>query len=232
MSIDKINKAIKEKDFSAFFTVIKPFSKDLSKFAKVKLKNAEHHHLLPKGFYNTEDILMEVYLEVFEELNDSISEKELKTLLFQKTIQKFNEILEKENRIRKRIPVDLIVKEELDLLKEDFTVDADGDLVLIEELPDISYHQKDFKPKHYIIDPDAEKEIVSSLELDDAILVDDERREKLANTYFLIPPTSKTIFELYVFGNQDEDTIAEILKIEKDQVKTVITKVVEKFKAV
>jgi DNA-directed RNA polymerase specialized sigma24 family protein len=232
MSIDKINKAIKEKDFSAFFAVIKPFSKDLSKFAKAKLKNAEHHHLLQKGFYNTEDILMEVYLEVFEALNDSVSEKELKTLLFQKTIQKFNEILEKENRIRKRIPVDLIVKEELDLLNEDYSVDGNGHFVLIEELPDISYHQKDFKPKHYIIDPDAEKEIVSSLELDDTILVDDDRREKLANTYFLIPPTSKTIFELYVFGNQDEDTIAEILKIEKDQVKTVITKVVEKFKAI
>ena len=232
MSIDKIHQAKKNKDFSAFLEAVKPFSKDLKRFAKIKLKNAEHHHLLPKGFYNTEDILMDVYLSAFENLQENISEKDLKTLLFRKTISKFNEILEKENRMRKRIPVDLILKEELDLLKEDFTVDADGDLVLIEELSDISYHKKDFKPKHYILDPDAEKEIVSTLELDNSILKDSNKREKLANTYFLIPPTSKTIFELYVFGNQDEEAIAEILKVEKDQVSTTITKVVEKFKAI
>ena len=175
---------------------------------------------------------MDVYLSAFENLQENISEKDLKTLLFRKTISKFNEILEKENRMRKRIPVDLILKEELDLLKEDFSVDGNGHLVLIEELPDISYHQKDFKPKHYILDSDAEKEIVSALELDNSILNDSIKREKLANTYFLIPPTSKTIFELYVFGNQDEEAIAEILKVEKDQVSTTITKVVEKFKAI
>jgi DNA-directed RNA polymerase specialized sigma subunit len=134
--------------------------------------------------------------------------------------------------MRKRVSIDLILKEELELLKEDFTVDADGDLVLIEELPDISYHQKDFKPKHYIIDKEAEKEIVSTLELDESILKSDEKRKKLANTYFLVPPTSKTIFELYVFGKQNEESIAEILKIEKDQVSTTITKVIEKFKTI
>jgi DNA-directed RNA polymerase specialized sigma24 family protein len=134
--------------------------------------------------------------------------------------------------MRKSIPVSMIVKEELDLLKEDFSVDGNGHLVMIDELPDISYHQKDFKPKHYIIDPDAEKEIVSSLQLDDNILKDENRREKIANTYFLIPPTSKSIFELYVFGNQSEEDIAAILEIEQDQVKTVISSVVEKFKTI
>jgi len=232
MSINKLHEAKQANNFSTFLNEIKEFSKDLEKFTKAKLKNAEHHHLLPKGFYTTEDILMEVYLDVFENFDKDLDAKKLKTRLFQKTIQKFNEILEKENRMRKRIPVDLIVKEELALLKEDFTVDADGDLVLVEELPDISYHQKDFKPKHYIIDPDAEKEIVQSLELDDSILKDSVRRKKMANTYFLIPPSSKTIFELYVFGKQNEEDIAEILKIEKDQVKTVITRVVEKFKTI
>lgn len=232
MSINKIHEAKKANDFASFLELIKKFSKDLEKFTKIKIKNAEHHHLLPKNFYTAEDILMEVYLDVFENLQEDLTEKQLKTLLFQKTIAKFNEILEKENRIRKRIPVSLIVKEELDLLNEDYSVDGNGHFVLIKELPDISYHQKDFKPKHYIIDPDAEKEIVQSLELDDNILEDTEKRTKLANTYFLIPPTSKTIFELYVFGKQSEEDIAEILKIEKDQVKTVITKVVEKFKAV
>jgi DNA-directed RNA polymerase specialized sigma24 family protein len=232
MSINKIQQAKKENNFADFFKLVKPFSKDLKQFVKAKLKNAEHLHLLPNGFYNIDDILMEVYLEVFDELEENINEKELKTILFQKTIKKFNEILEKENRMRKRVSIDLILKEELELLKEDFTVDADGDLVLIEELPDISYHQKDFKPKHYIIDKEAEKEIVSTLELDESILKSDEKRKKLANTYFLVPPTSKTIFELYVFGKQNEESIAEILKIEKDQVSTTITKVIEKFKTI
>jgi len=230
MSINKVQQAKNTNDFSAFLEAVKPFLNDLKHFTKIKLKNAEHHHLLPTGFYNTEGILTDVYLSVFKKIHETISEKELKTLLFQKTIAKFNEILEKENRMRKRIPVNEIIKEELELLNEDFSVDGNGYFVLVEELPDISYHQKDFKPKHYIIDPDAEKEIVSTLELDDSILEDSDKREKLANTYFLIPPTSKTIFELYAFGKQDEESIAEILKIEKDQVSTTISKVIEKFK--
>ena len=43
-----------------------------------------------------------------------------------------------------------VLKEELDLLGENYSVDAGGDFIIEEEFEDISYHQKDFKPTHFI----------------------------------------------------------------------------------
>lgn len=73
-SINKLHEAKNANDFTDFLNHIRPFSKDLEKFITVKLKNAEHHHLLPKNFYDVEGILEDTYLAVFDNFNSETDE--------------------------------------------------------------------------------------------------------------------------------------------------------------
>ena len=144
MIIVELNKHKEENNFKEFYKKISTFIPSLKNFASLKLKLAENESLIDRGFYKANDILDEVFLEVFKTFSPNVDEKQLKQILFLKTIQKISEKTEEEEKYPNEISFDAILKEELDLLNEDYSVEADGDYIFDEDLEDISYKQKSF----------------------------------------------------------------------------------------
>ncbi len=226
----ELYKLKQENNFKQFYKNISTYIPELEKFTNKKLKIAENYGEIDKGFYTAIGILDEVYMEVFKTFSNEVSEADLRKLLFIKTIQKIEEKTETENRFSDDVNIDDILKEEMELLNEDYTVDAGGDFILNEELDDISYKQKSFKPTHFILDESLERQLTKRFNLNDLVPLSSEKRNLLGRLFYSIPLKSKTIVELYVFGGQNISEISEILMIEEENIKQVIVRVIERFK--
>lgn len=229
MKIKKPMPLGQEANFEEFYKKSSAIIPSLKKFATAKLKLAEKEGLIDIGFYDTDEILDEVLMEAFKVYSKDINEKQLRQILFLRTIQKINHKIEKENQFTETINIDTILKEELNLLKEDYSVEADGDYIFDEDLDDISYKQDSFKPNHFILDQPTELEITGKFELSDTSLFSDRTRVLFGATFYTLPPISKNIIELYVFGNLDILEISETLKVSEDKVRKVIDRVKERL---
>jgi DNA-directed RNA polymerase specialized sigma24 family protein len=96
-------------------------------------------------------------------------------------------------------------------------------------LDDISYKQNSFNPAQFILDQPMELEITGKLDLNEINLFSDRTRALFGATFYTLPPISKNIIELYVFGNQDILEISETLKVHEDTVRKVIDRVKERL---
>lgn len=229
MKIKELQHLNKENDFQEFYKKSATAIDSLKKFATAKLKLAEKEGLIDKGFYDANGILDEVFMEVFKTYTNNTDEKQLHQTLFFKTIQIINDKIEKENQFGDNINIDTILKDEMNLLKEDYSVEADGDYVFDEELDDISYKQNNFNPSHFILDQPMELELTGKLDLSDASLFSDRNRILFGASFYTLPPISKTIIELFVFGNQGISEIAKTLSTDEKIVQKVIDRVKQRL---
>ena len=218
-----------ENDFPEFYKKISMVLPSLKKFAAAKLKLAEKEGLIDKGFYDANEILDEVFMDIFKTYSNDIDEKQLKQMLFFKTILKINHKIERENQFADMINIDAILKDEMNSLKEDYSIEADGDYIFDEDLDDISYKQNNFNPVHFILDQPMEMELTGKLDLSDLSLVTDKNRILFGASFYTLPPISKTIIELYVYGNQEITEIAETLSVDEKTVQKVIDRVKERL---
>lgn len=229
MKTKVLNKVKKETEFQEFYTKISKYIPDLENFTRSKLKIAENEGVIPIGFYKAEGLLDEVYLDLYLSDFKKLEDIALKKELFLKSIEIFDKINTIENQITKKIPTHIILKEELDLLEGNYSVDAGGDFIPEEEFDDISYHQKDFRPTHFIMNEAPEKQIADRLFLKENNLFPTMKKKEIAQLIRTLPAKSSTILDLYVFGNQKINEIANILNLEIKQVESVISRITKKL---
>ncbi|MHB1146441.1 MAG: RNA polymerase sigma factor sigma-70 region 4 domain-containing protein [Lutibacter sp.] len=218
-----------ENDFREFYKKSSAIIPSLKKFAAAKLKLAEKGGLVDKGFYDANEILDEVFMDVFKTYSDDIDEKQVKQTLFLKTILKINHKIERKNQFADIINIDAILKDEMNLLKEDYSIEADGDYIFDKDLDDISYKQNSFNPVHFILDESMELELTGKLDLSDTPLFSDKNRILFGASFYTLPPIIKTIIELYVFGNHGIAEISETLSVDEKTVQKVIDRVKERL---
>ena len=158
MSNKELQKDNKEIQFEQFYKKIANIIPDLKRFMTGSLKAAEYQGLLDKGFYDTDEMLDEVYLEAFQDFASETDAIKLRRSLFRKAIKKL------EGKEAEEVPDEAnthsLLKAELKTLNEDFTTEADGDRILFEDLDDISYKQKKAWSKEIHLDDFLEKQLV------------------------------------------------------------------------
>jgi len=230
MLVKQLYRHKEENDFEQFYNKISSLVPELKKFMTRSLKAAESRSAIDRGFYNAEGILDEIYLEVFKDFIDIIDEEKLKTILFSKAVQKIEEKKIIEQETPDYLPTEKMLQKELDGLDEKFTTQADGDLILNTELDDISYKQHTERPSNVILDESIEQQLIQKLDMSDTLLPSLERRTIFGAVYNNIPPRSKSVLELYVFGNRSIHEISEILEVPEDVVDRIMDKLKEKFR--
>ncbi len=228
MSTKELYRHKQENDFEQFYEKLEAFLPELKKFMTGSLKAAEKQGDLDVGFYDAEGMLNEVYLEAFKVFSGEMDEKRLRRSLFKKAIQKMDE--KRAQEIPDDVNTHALLKAEMKLLNEDFTTDGDGDLILNEELDDISYQQKQGWSKQIYLDASLEQLMVQKLGLNEASLLSDEKRRLLGFLYSTIPPRSKLVVELLVFGNQDTSEISQILEVPEEVIQRILFKAKERFR--
>ena len=80
---------------------------------------------------------------------------------------------------------------ERDQMREEYSTDGDGDLVMLEELDDISYRNQEYLLKNVFLD-DSHEELMALMERKEA----QGPGRLLETALFNLPPTMRSVFEL------------------------------------
>ena len=223
MQSQKLNEFKQNKQLDKFFEHLNENLPDLKRFIKQKLHIAEKNGIIPKGFYAPEDIIDEVYQIIYEEFDPNWTENQIKTKIFQLAIEKLNQILKQESQKPEKVDIDALIEQETRFLDEKITIDADGEFVLVDELDDISYHQKDAQPHYLILDRNTEEKLLELYDKDSNDKLTETQQNNFWKLYKYTPAQSKLVVELLVFAGLSTDEITDITEIPQNKVEKIIT---------
>ncbi len=203
----------------------------LHPYVKQRLKVGESFGILPKNMFQSNGIIDEVVLEIYESKTHYKKEfGALRLLMFDEANKKLERLFENEKWHKKSISTKLILEEELKLLEENFTIDGGMDLIMNEELDDISYHQND--DEHYFLtNGESNENIMTFLGIQkNSINELKSKRNILQDMYNNLPLQTSNVVDLYVLGKLNLQEIAGILDADILELKRIIQFVKENFK--
>ncbi|UBM63256.1 hypothetical protein LA303_04610 [Candidatus Sulfidibacterium hydrothermale] len=219
---------------AAFNKILFEFMPHFRKVIHHKIRQMEFRGELPKNMYSAQGLVDEVYLRIFREQNrEPYDENYLKARMFGIAKKILNEWKEKESGERARISTETLWENEMKALDEQYVVDAEGELVLLEELDDISYHQDEYGENLILIEEDQIEEIAQALALkdNDEPLTETEKK-RLGKAYSDLPETSRAVVDYVVFGKLNEAQVASVLDVSIENITEMMGKVKARFLSV
>jgi hypothetical protein len=218
------NKATKK----AFDKRVISATQHLHAYIKHRLYIAESTGIIPKNMYKSNGIIDEAIAKYYEEGYDIDSDVSIiKLKLFKIVDSDLNTLFKKEAFHKNTISTNSILEEELDDLEEKYTVDADMDFVMNEDLSDISY-QQDHKHKHLFLYDDNDSSILNAFEIEEESL--NNSKQILGSLYSWLPLNVSNIIDLLVFGKLSFEEISKVRSMEVKRVEFIFNEVKEKFK--
>lgn len=203
----------------------------LQPYAKQRIRVGEILGYFPKNMYKSNEILDEVVLETYEQgFQNSKNSEELRLAMFDILNKRMAALFQSEEWHKDSISTREILEEELKQLEENFTMDGGNDLIMNEELDDISYHQNDSAPKELPYDEE-EEGVKTFLGLDKIEQFEEYNdRNMLRKVYYNLPVNTSNIVDLYILGKLSFHEISGILNMEVGAVKEIVNSVRETIK--
>ena len=224
-SLDKINDKTTK---TAFDKRVLTATQHLYSYVKHRLYIAESTGIIPKNMYTANGVIDEAIAKLYEDgYNIDSDVLSIKLKLFKIVDTDLNTLFKKEAFHKNTISTNSILEEELDDLKENYTMDADMDFVMNEDLNDISYKQ-DHKHKHLFLYDDNDSSVLNAFEIEEEEL--SNTKQVLGNLYSWLPLNVSNIIDLLVFGKLSFEEISKVKSIEVKRVEFIFNEVKEKFK--
>ncbi|WP_426430686.1 hypothetical protein ACPX19_14160 [Winogradskyella sp. HB-48] len=199
----------------------------LHPYVKHRIYIAESTGILPKNMYSSNGIIDECIITLYSKgFNIEAEYSAVRLELFKLVDNYMNELFKKEVFHKNTISTDDIRKNEIAKLGEDYTVDADLDLILNTELNDISYRQ-DMDNELYLYE-DKETSILNAFEVKD--LSTKQSPKVFSRFYSWLPINISNIIDLYIFGNLEFDEIAKIKNITTSRIELIFERVKKSFR--
>ena len=167
---------------------------------------------LSKGKYKADDFIDQLFIEVFDHFDEVENKENLHPWLFRKADEILEDIIldeEFDDYFFKNI--DDYTRPEWDAMEEKYSIDGDGDLVMIDELDDISYSKNDYILNHVFIEED-KKEFIEKL---DKGLGKEKIKKHTAMVLSQLPLPMRTVFEL---ATEFQFSVSEIAVIRKQSI--------------
>lgn len=225
-SVDKLtNKTIQDN----FNKKVISATQHLQAYIKHRLYIAESTGIIPKNMYCSNDFIDEGIAKFYEDgYNIDMDPMAIKIKLFKIVDADLDVLFKKEAFHKNTTSTSAILKEELDSLEEHFTVDEDFDLIMNEELNDISYKQEN-RHKHLFLYNDDNTPIKNAFEIENLSSL--HNKNILGKFYTLLPLKVSEIVDLFIFGRLSHSEIAIIKNIEAKRIKRILNLTVERLKA-
>lgn len=202
---------------------------ELKPYVRHRLFLANSLEIIPENMYRSTGIIDDALIEVFEsDISMLTSTVDLRLLLFKLVKDKLDKMFQKEAWHQKSISTDKILHQELNKLRERYTVDADGDFVMNEDLNDISYQQKKFSPQLFLSD-DSKQSVLTAFDIDQ---LDDRRKKVFKNLYSVLSLEASNVVDLYIFGKLNTTEIAQIKNTDEPTVRDIILQVKDRIQKV
>jgi len=195
----------------------------LQPYVKHRLYTAEINGIIPLNMFKSNEIIDDAILKLYGYINEEGDNGfNLKLKFFSFVNDRLDRLFKKEEFHKYTMSTSQILKKELELFEENFESDLDEDLLMSDELDDISYRQDDFKKPSFLYD-DAEKNIINTLEVHDPRKdLSEEKRNTLNKIYNWLPFETSNILDLFVFGKLTYEEISEVKKVSTSEVKETI----------
>ncbi|MEW7279007.1 hypothetical protein ABW636_10470 [Aquimarina sp. 2201CG1-2-11] len=215
-----------QKEFSKKLLSIVPH---LHPYVKHRLYIAESIGILPQNMYCSNGIIDDAIVKLHQDdIDTDIDTLSLELTLFKITDELLDELYISEGWHQKNISTNYFLKEELERLEENFTVEANNELIMKEELDDICYQQKNYIHKQNFIYDDLDSDILKVVEIEPST---DQRKQKLLGKFYSwLPMETSKIIDLFVFGKLNFVEIATIKGISPQEVKEIIIDVRKSFR--
>ena len=203
----------------------------LHPYSKQRIRVGEKLGYFPRNMYKSSEIIDEVVLEIYEKGDHkSKDSEELRMEMFDLLNTKMSTLFKSEEWHKDSISTKLILEEELNKLEENFTADAGNDLIMNEDLDDISYHQNNGGPRELPYD-ESEEGVKTFLGLDQIKnFQENSDRRALRKVYYKLPVNTSNIVDLYILGKLSFHEIGVILNMEVSEVKEIVNSVRETIK--
>ncbi|MBL7473509.1 hypothetical protein [Robertkochia sediminum] len=199
-------------------------------YLKHRLYVAEATGLIPRNMYKANGLLDDAIVDLYDEADDLEDDMKLKLRLFALVDKRLDDLYENESFHKNTMSTSEILSKELASLEENYVMDADDDLMMNEDLDDISYHQQDEHKQVFLYD-DAEKNLIKSLDLTDPER-DLKKSERLRfnKVYTWLPHKTSNILDLYVFGKMSVNEISQIKGIDTHEIHKLLHTVRKSFR--
>jgi len=189
------------------------------RYVSKRLNSAIANGKLNKGMFNPSDFTDQLFIEVYDNIDDIKSENELHVFLFKKVDELLEDSLVEEEFDHVFFDnIDTYSKPEWDAMEENYTQDADGDFLLLDEMDDKSLDKSNYSLNHVFI-TEEEKKLADKL---DATL----DKERIYNHVQLILDkmnlSMRTVFELFTNEGLTTEEIADIRKTTQEQVEELL----------
>ncbi len=215
----------------AFFRQIVDVAPGLESYVTNRLRTAERNGLIPADLYSPQDILDEVFLEIYEHFDDMpADETGLRVTLFQLANEKLDEIIRQESWQQHALSLEAILADEMRMLNEipQMTADADGDIVMVEDLDDAEIEPPE--PRALLLEDSFEDEILRQAGLEGVVVKGDRALQQLlARVYADLPVQSRIIFDLWTRGKLTMEEISRVRGISIGQVRDTLQRIQARF---
>ena len=200
-------------------------------YVKHRLYSAETRGILPHNMFKSAEIIDDSIVELYEEFEaKGICDMDITIRLFSVASKRLNSLFEKEKNHKTSLSTSQILANELELLEEHYEMAINKDLMMKDELDDISYHQTDFNKPSLLYD-DAEKNIINTLDIHDSrIDISDDKREAFNKIYNWLPLKTSNILDLFVFGKLSYDEIARVKDVNPSEIRKTLQSVSKTFR--
>ncbi|MGK0322053.1 MAG: DNA-directed RNA polymerase specialized sigma24 family protein [Psychroserpens sp.] len=206
-TFQKIVQLKKEGNQASFNELVLKIMPEMRKYINGRLNTALKKGHFSKGRYKADDVIDQLFIEIYDTIEDVKSENDFYLWLFKKTNTLLDDIIVEEefnNFFFKNI--DDYSKPEWDEMQESFSTDGDGDLLMIEELDDMSYNHNAYTLNQVFIENN-EKELVKKL---DKNLGEEKVQKHIAMVLHNLPESIRNTFELFTNQHLGLEEIAQL----------------------
>lgn len=209
----------KEGDTTAFNTLLLGALPGVKRYIQKNLNAALAKKKIDMGRYKADDFVDQLFIEAYDHFDEVANKKELHLWLFKKADELLEDALVEEEFDRFFFEnIDNYSKPEWDAMEEKYSTDGDGDLVMLEELDDISYQKSDAVLNHVFIQDD-DQEFTRQL---DRELGAKNIKKHTDIVLSQLPTPMRTVFELYSEHQFELEEIAKIRNRTIQEIKTLL----------
>ncbi|MBQ0785874.1 MAG: sigma-70 family RNA polymerase sigma factor [Oceanihabitans sp.] len=215
-SLIKLKKGGDKEAFNALVLKILPSLRNyINRGLNIFIRNGN----FSKGKYKGDDIIDQLFIEIYDHIEDVKHEKDFYAWLYLK-VDEIMEDLQVEEAFNEFFfkNMDTYSKPEWDAMEEKYTKDADGDLLLIEELTDSSYNHNDYELKPVFVEDD-EAAFIAEI---DKHLKQDTVKNHTAFVVGNLPSAMRQVFELFTNEQLTLEEIAVVRKATIEDVKRLL----------
>ena len=202
----------------------------LQPYVKQRVRVGEILGYFPRNMYKSNEIIDDVVADIYEKGAHKTNDHEnLKRLMFDSACQKLSQLYESEEFHKNSISTKDMLEKELKDLEEEYTLDADNDPIMAEDLDDISYRQQQLIQGQLPYD-EAFEGVKSFLDIHLDSQPKAASRRSLRRVYYNLSIEESNLIDLYILGKLSFYEIASILKWDVAEVKRKIKNVRDNIK--